>query len=49
MIKSYTKLKKQNKEKFKVPKFAQDTVPIDTIYKDGIFRMGNKYQNAIVF
>lgn len=37
MIKSYAKLKKQNKEKFKIPKSAQDTVPIDTIYKDGIF------------
>lgn len=31
MIKSYAKLKKQNKEKFKIPKSAQDTVPIDTI------------------
>lgn len=28
MIKSYAKLKKQNKEKFKIPKSAQDTVPI---------------------
>ena len=31
MIKSYSKLKRLNKDKFKVPKSAQDTVPIDTI------------------
>lgn len=49
MIKSYAKLKKQNKEKFKIPKSAQDTVPIDTIYKDGIFRMGNRYSKSYRF
>ena len=35
MIKSYSKLKRLNKEKFKVPKSTQDIIPIDTIYKDG--------------
>ena len=49
MIKSYAKLKKQNKEKFKVPKSAQDTIPMDIIYKDGIFRMGNKYSKCYRF
>ena len=49
MIKSYAKLKKQNKDKFKVPKSAQDTIPIDTIYKDGIFRIGNKYSKSYRF
>lgn len=49
MIKSYAKLKKQNKDKFKVPKSAQDTVPIDTIYKDGIFRIGKKYSKSYRF
>lgn len=28
MIKSYAKLKRQNKEKFKVPKSSQDTISI---------------------
>ena len=37
MIKSYEKLRKQNKDKIKVPKRAQDVIDIDTIYKDGIF------------
>lgn len=49
MIKSYAKLKKQNKDKFKVLKSAQDTVPIDTIYKDGIFRIGNRYSKSYQF
>ena len=43
MIKSYSTLKRLNKEKFKVPKSTQDTIPIDTVYNDGIFRMRNNY------
>ena len=39
MIKSYERLKKQNKEKISVPKSAQDLIDIDTIYKDGIFKL----------
>lgn len=49
MIKSYQKLKKQNKEGFKVPKIAQDMIPIDTIYKDGIFRIGNRFTKSYRF
>ena len=37
MIKSYEKLKKKEKQKFKVPKTAQDIVHVDVIHKDGIF------------
>ena len=37
MIKSYERLKKLNKEKTRVPKTVQDTIPVDTIYKDGSF------------
>ena len=39
MIKSYERLKKLNKEKTRVPKTVQDTIPVDTIYKDGIFNI----------
>lgn len=49
MIKSYQRLKQLNKEKFKVPKTVQDIIPVDTIYKDGIFRMGNKYSKSYRF
>ena len=30
MIKSYERIKKLNKEKIKVPKYVQDTIPVDT-------------------
>ena len=49
MIKSYERLKKLNKEKVKIPKNIQDTIPVDTIYKDGIFRIGNKYTKSYRF
>ena len=39
MIKSFERIKKQNKERIKVPRTVQDTIPVDTIYKDGIFCM----------
>ncbi len=47
MIKSYERLKKLNKEKTRVPRTVQDTIPVDTIYKDGIFRSGNKYTKEL--
>ena len=37
MLKSLSKFKRQNKEKFKIPRCVQDTIPIDKVYKDGIF------------
>ena len=49
MIKSYERLKRQNKDKFSVPKSAQDIIDIDTIYRDGIFCSGNKYSKSYRF
>ena len=49
MIKSYSKLKKQNKEEFRIPKTTQDTIPVDTVYKDGIFKIGNRYTKSYRF
>ena len=49
MIKSVSRLRKLNREKVKVPHSVQDTIPVDTIYKDGIFRMGNKYSKSYRF
>ena len=41
---------KQDKEKFVPPKSVQDTIPIQTIYKDGIFQVGkNKYSKCYKF
>ena len=49
MIKSYEKLKKKEKQKYKVPKTAQDIVHVDVIHKDGIFQVGNKYTKTYRF
>ena len=46
MIKSFSKLKKQNKEEFRIPKTTQDVIPVDTVYKDGIFKIGNRYTKS---
>lgn len=49
MIKSFSKLKKQNKEEFRIPKITQDMIPVDTVYKDGIFKIGNRYTKSYRF
>lgn len=49
MIKSFSKLKKQNKEEFRIPKTTQDVIPVDTVYKDGIFKIGNRYTKSYRF
>ena len=49
MLKSYAKIRKQNKEKIHVPRTTQQTIPIDTVYEDGIFRMGIRYSKTYRF
>lgn len=49
MIKSYERLKRQNREKFKLPKTSQDIVNVDTVYKDGIFKKEKKYSKTYKF
>lgn len=49
MIKSYDKLRKQGKNKFKVPKSAQDIIDADTIYKDGIFQSKKRFSKTYRF
>ena len=45
MIKALQNIMKQDKEKFKVPKGVQDAIPVRTIWKNGIFLVGNnKYK-----
>ena len=39
MIKSYSKLRRLNKEKFKVPKSTQETIPIEIIIKLIFFKI----------
>lgn len=50
MIKTLSNLFKQDKEKFVVPKRAQDCIPIYAIYDDGFFRVGrDKYSKNFKF
>lgn len=50
MIKTLTTTFKQDKEKFKVPKGVQDIIPVQTIYDDGIFKVGkNKFSKMYKF
>ena len=49
MIKSYSRLKKQNKEHIRIPRNAQDIVGVDTVYKDGIFKIGNRFSKSYRF
>ncbi len=41
MMKSIKEIKARQKEKFNIPKKAQDIIPIKSVYKDGIFKVGN--------
>lgn len=50
MIKTLGNVLKQDKEPFKVPKGVQDAIPIQTVYPDGIFKVGrNKYAKTYKF
>lgn len=49
MINSYERLKKQEKEKMKIPRSTQDMIHVDVIYKDGIFRIGSKFAKISIF
>ena len=50
MIKTLINLRKQEKEKFVVPKGVQDVIPITAIYDDGIFQMGkDKFSKTYKF
>ena len=50
MIKSLRNIIHQDKEKFKIPTSVQDTIPVHTIWKNGIFLVGNnKYSKTYQF
>jgi len=49
-VRTLTKLFRQDKEQFVVPKSVQDVIPIKTIWDDGIFMIGNnKYAKTYRF
>ena len=50
MLKTLAQIFKRDKEKFKVPRSAQDIIPIKALWPDGIFLVGrNKYSKCYKF
>lgn len=47
MIKTLKNLLKQDKERYTVPRKVQDIIPIQRIWKDGIFRWETAFQRLI--
>ena len=49
-MRTITSLKKQGKERFSVPKGVQDVIPVQAIYKGGIFQCGrNRFSKSFRF
>jgi len=50
MIRTLSNIIKQDKEKFVIPKSVQQAIPIQTIWRDGIFKVGrNKFSRTFKF
>ena len=49
MMKTISKVLKQDKEKYKIPRRVQDLIPIKCIWNDGIFKVGNRFTKSYKF
>jgi len=50
MIKTLQNIMRQDKEKFVIPRSVQQVIPIQTIWNDGIFKIGkNKFSKSFKF
>lgn len=49
MLKAIKKFLQDEKEKYRIPRKVQDLIPINCIWKDGIFRSGKKYSKTYRF
>ena len=49
LIKTLTRLKKLDRERFAIPKSVQDAIPIRRIWQDGIFQVGNRFSKSFSF
>ena len=49
LIKTLSQTLKQDKEKFKVPRSAQQAIPIRKIWPDAIFQVESKYSRTFRF
>ena len=49
IIKTLAKAKKLEKEKFKIPRSVQEAIPIQRVWEDGIFQLGNRFSKSFSF
>ena len=49
MLKTLQSILRRDRERFKVPKRVQDTIPIQRIWNDGIFKIGSMYAKTFQF
>lgn len=49
IIKTLFKANKQEKTKFKIPRSVQDAIPIQRVWEDGIFQLGNRFSKSYSF
>lgn len=49
ILKTLIKATKLDKEKFTIPKFVQDAIPIRRIWPDGIFQVGSRFSKTFSF
>ena len=49
MIKSLKTIMRQDRERYVVPRRVQDVIPIQAVWEDGIFRVGNKFSKTYRF
>ena len=46
LIKSLAAANKYERERFKVPRSVQDTIPVKCVYPDGIWLVGRKHSKS---
>ena len=49
MMRSIKTIMTQDKERYRVPRKVHDTIPIQCIWNDGIFKVGNKFSKTFRF
>ena len=49
MIKTIKTIMRQDREQYHIPRRVQDVIPIQSVWPDGIFRVGSKFSKAFRF
>ena len=49
MLKTIKRIIQEQKEKYRIPRSVRDLIPIDIIWKDGIFKRGNLFNKTFVY